>query len=426
MNYGLVLSGGGGKGGYHIGVWKALRELNINITAVTGTSVGSLIGAMIVQDAYDQAYELWSNMHYSTVLNVDEDLYTSLLEVNKSGRFEHLSNLIKKGEQLREQKGLDITPLKNLIANILDEEKLRQSPIDYGLVTVSLTDMKSLELFREDIPKGKLSDYLLASSYLPVFTPMELDGKRFIDGAFHDNLPVNMMLQKPVDIIIAVDIGAIGRKQKYRTDKEVIEISPSGEIAALLEFNAEQSKKDIQMGYMDTMKAFHQVSGLAYYIDALPNELDIIAFMDQIPEIYMTKLFEVLKINMPVTLRNVFEHVIPQIAKLFGCDHHATYIDIMMTVLEYLAANYDVYRLKRYAYNEFMYILLSKIDEKATPTKHNESTYSIETIRERMGFSPSKHLVAKLLLGAYKCLYDIIPPNLLSSKYVVRPKQVSI
>ncbi len=40
---GLVLQGGGAKGGYHIGVWKALRELDIEIGAVTGTSVGALM-----------------------------------------------------------------------------------------------------------------------------------------------------------------------------------------------------------------------------------------------------------------------------------------------------------------------------------------------------------------------------------------------
>lgn len=426
MKYGLVLSGGGGKGGYHIGVWKALRELNIEIGAVTGTSVGSLIGAMIVQDEYDYAYEIWANMHYSTILNVDEDLYTSLLEVNKSGRLENLSQLIKKGEQLWEQKGLDISPLKNLIKTILDEEKIRKSHMDYGLVTVSLSDMKSLELFSEDIPEGKMADYLLASSYLPVFAPMELDGKRFIDGAFHDNLPVNMMLKKNVDIIIAVDIGGVGRKQKFKTDKEIIQISPSGQIAALMEFDANQSKKDIQMGYMDTLKAFHQVSGLAYYIDDLPKELDIISFMDQIPQIYMIKLFEVLKITTPITLRNVFEHAIPQIAKLFGCNHHASYIDIMVTVLEYLAANLEVERLQRYTYHQFLYILLKKIDDKVKPSKQNQTTYTMESIRQRLGFTPSKQLVAKLLLGAYKCLYDIIPPNLLNSRYTVRPKNNSL
>ena len=40
--FGLVLAGGGTKGAYEVGVWKALKELNINITAIAGTSIGAL------------------------------------------------------------------------------------------------------------------------------------------------------------------------------------------------------------------------------------------------------------------------------------------------------------------------------------------------------------------------------------------------
>lgn len=44
--YGLVLAGGGTKGAYEVGVWKALKEMNINITAVVGASIGALNGAL--------------------------------------------------------------------------------------------------------------------------------------------------------------------------------------------------------------------------------------------------------------------------------------------------------------------------------------------------------------------------------------------
>ncbi|MFR0795218.1 MAG: patatin-like phospholipase family protein [Oscillospiraceae bacterium] len=48
--YGLALEGGGAKGAYQIGAWKALREAGIHFSAVSGTSVGALNGAMIVMD----------------------------------------------------------------------------------------------------------------------------------------------------------------------------------------------------------------------------------------------------------------------------------------------------------------------------------------------------------------------------------------
>lgn len=57
-NYGLVLAGGGCKGVYQIGVWRALREMGVSITAVVGTSVGAMNGALVALDRYDEAVTL--------------------------------------------------------------------------------------------------------------------------------------------------------------------------------------------------------------------------------------------------------------------------------------------------------------------------------------------------------------------------------
>ena len=60
--FGLVLEGGGAKGAYQIGAWKALKELGIDIKGVAGTSVDALNGAMIVQDDFEKAYEVWHDV----------------------------------------------------------------------------------------------------------------------------------------------------------------------------------------------------------------------------------------------------------------------------------------------------------------------------------------------------------------------------
>ncbi len=67
-----------------------------------------------------------------------------------------------------------------------------------------------MELFVEDIPNGKLTDYLLASAFLPGFKPQELDGKRFVDGGVYDNLPIHLITQKGYKDIIAVEMGSVG------------------------------------------------------------------------------------------------------------------------------------------------------------------------------------------------------------------------
>ena len=60
MKRAIVLSGGGAKGGYEIGAWKAFRRLGIDFDIVTGTSVGALNGVLMVQNDFFKAYKLWS------------------------------------------------------------------------------------------------------------------------------------------------------------------------------------------------------------------------------------------------------------------------------------------------------------------------------------------------------------------------------
>ena len=55
----LVLAGGGSKGAYEMGVWKALRRLHMKFDIVTGTSIGALNGALVVQGSYYRGKRLW-------------------------------------------------------------------------------------------------------------------------------------------------------------------------------------------------------------------------------------------------------------------------------------------------------------------------------------------------------------------------------
>ena len=72
--YGLILAGGGAKGAYQIGAWKAMRELDIEFEAIAGASIGAINGAMIAQGDFDDAYELWSNVEVSSGVNIQGEL----------------------------------------------------------------------------------------------------------------------------------------------------------------------------------------------------------------------------------------------------------------------------------------------------------------------------------------------------------------
>ncbi len=71
--YGLVLDGGGARGAYQIGAWKALVEAGVKFNAVAGTSVGALNGALICMGDIEKAEGIWREMTFSTVMDVDDE-----------------------------------------------------------------------------------------------------------------------------------------------------------------------------------------------------------------------------------------------------------------------------------------------------------------------------------------------------------------
>lgn len=265
--YGLVLGGGGAKGSYEIGVWKALRELEIPIIAVAGTSVGALNGAMIVQNDYDKAFELWTNISVETVINMNE----KISELDSKGKVEEIAKLIRAAIH---SGGLDITPLKQLLNETVDEEKIRKSQMEFGFVTFSMTDLKPVSIFKEQVPKGQMADYLLASAAFPAFQPLEIDGKVFIDGGVYNNMPISLMLEKSICDVISVDVSGMGLVKKVK-DKNLnlIQIKNSEHLGPTLGFSIEGAKRNIEIGYYDTMRALGKYKGKYYYFTDMNNSI---------------------------------------------------------------------------------------------------------------------------------------------------------
>ncbi len=114
-----------------------------------------------------QLFDLWYNLKPSMVVKGDPAVLERLFKYDVKA--EDISILIKYLSRVMGHGGLDIEPLKNLLATYIDEEKVRNSSIRLGIVTVSLTDFKPIEVFIEDIPEGRLIDYLIASANLPIF-----------------------------------------------------------------------------------------------------------------------------------------------------------------------------------------------------------------------------------------------------------------
>lgn len=258
MKYGLVLGGGGARGAYHIGVWKALRELKIEISAVSGTSIGALNGALIAQGEYEAAQNLWREISIDKVVGLPDNM-------KDNDNLFQIKNLKKIAEHICKSGGLNMSPLEELLKSLIDEDKIRRSPIELGITAFSLTDKKEIYKFISEIPHGKLTDYLMASVCLVGFGVREISSERLIDGGMANNMPVNMMLDRDIDDIIAVNVRGIGAYRHFNlSGRNVINIRCESPQNGIMEFDGECIAKSIEEGYIGCLKAFGRLEGELY------------------------------------------------------------------------------------------------------------------------------------------------------------------
>lgn len=254
LDYGLVLAGGGAKGVYQIGAWRALRELEIPITSVVGTSVGAMNGAMVVCGQYEGAVRLWENMSIEKGFQLPEPLRVP----DKLFSLKNADILVR---ELWKNHGLDISPIRRELEALVDEETLRASPMEYGLVTFELSRRRPRHLYRDQIPKGKLMDYIMASSAYPGLKSPEINGRTYLDGGIVDNVPVKMMMRRHENNIIVVNIGDVGLPKDLDPKLNLVYIKPVESLGTAFEFRPETARSKMEMGWYDTMKAFGRYAG---------------------------------------------------------------------------------------------------------------------------------------------------------------------
>lgn len=243
----LVLGGGGSRGAYEAGVWQALTELGIEIDIVTGTSVGAINAAMVVQGDVDLTAQLWREIETHMVFDVPEG--SQPIEYAREIVFHH---------------GAGTSRLKELLDTYIDENQIRSAAMDYGIPVVSLPAFEAHYLFKEDIPAGRLTDYIVASaSAFPAIHSYEIDGVDYIDGGYADEIPVNMAMQKGATHVIAVNLKGMGLV-KYDSIKKapnLVYIEPKWDLGNILIFDRANAKRIMRLGYLDTMKALGLLDG---------------------------------------------------------------------------------------------------------------------------------------------------------------------
>ncbi len=261
--YGLVLAGGGGKGAYQLGAWKALKEMDVRFDAIVGVSIGSINGALIAADEYEKAVDMWNNISIDKGLRISSELPDPENLLSKKNWGTLFREFIKNG-------GLDASPAKDFVSQYIDEEKVRASMIDFGMIAVQLSQPNGkYELFLEDIPDGELVDYLLASANVPFANNIGPEGEKYLDGGAYDNVPVMSLKKRGYNKLIVVDISnikGVGHTLDI-VNSQITYIRPYDmeELGATFDFDPATVEKRILLGYYDTKKAFSQLLGRIYY-----------------------------------------------------------------------------------------------------------------------------------------------------------------
>lgn len=262
QTYGLVLAGGGAKGAYQIGAWRALRELGIEFNAIAGTSIGAINGALMAQGSFETAMRFWSNAEVSNGINLPFEL--------KSGEnLFSLSNMPQIFYEVLRNGGIDISPAKKIVEDNISEEAVRASNIPLAIVTFNLNNMKPVELFVSDMPEGTMIDYIMASARFPGLNKQGPDDAQYLDGGVYDNAPLGILRRHGYHRLIVIDISSrkgMAHKEDWSC-ANIVYIRPyvPEDLGAAFEFDKDMNERRMEMGYYDTKKAFGELFGKDYY-----------------------------------------------------------------------------------------------------------------------------------------------------------------
>ncbi|MBC3900564.1 patatin-like phospholipase family protein [Acetobacterium malicum] len=360
QQYGLVLSGGGAKGAFEMGVWKALRECDYSLGAVIGTSVGALNAAMIAQDDYEIALEFWSNLTINQVLDLNKKMTNTYVEQWSKESFDVFRNGFITALF---SDGLDISPLRYNLTQLVSEEAIRNSSIRFGLVTVDITSLKPRQLMIENIPEGQLIDYLLASAALPIFQKQEIDGKTYLDGGFFDNVPINFMLEQNFNQIISVEFPAPGMR-KWVRDKnaEIITINNSEYLGGIMNFDSRQIEQNIQLGYLDALKVFGVLDGKHFYLSTHKSNTFFRKFINTLGmplsnQKQLQKMLTLLNLPADATQSDILSSLENLLRKTAFKNQ-----PLGLSMLEIAGKSMGVFRLENYSIDFFIQAILKELN----------------------------------------------------------------
>lgn len=259
---GLVLAGGGARGAYQVGVWRALNELKVHYDVICGTSVGALNGGLILQGDFDVAEKMWREIDTGKILNYPGSQSEASFSMHQA-----FKDVQKLATSAISSQGVNTDPLKNIINELLDEKLMHQKKQELFICTTQLPQMKEVVVSLAETPKGQFHHWLLASSsFFPAMEAAKIDESYYVDGGYRNNVPVDVALAHGATELLVIDVKGPGitKPVTISSDIPVREISSPWNLGTVLLFNGARSTFNLKLGYLETLKNYGEYIGYWY------------------------------------------------------------------------------------------------------------------------------------------------------------------
>lgn len=311
---GLVLGGGGSRGSYEIGVIRALNEKGLSFDVVTGTSIGSIVGCVYVQDPKVNLTD-WLGGFTSEDVDTDLFVFPSQYEVKSLYGSPALTFF-----EMFSKNGPDFGPLANALKPILDYDKFQASKMEYGCIAYNVTKQKGQVFTKRDFTGENMVDIVLASSaYFPAFNFEKLNGDIFVDGGYCDTIPSNVARDMGAKSLVIVDLSDDDVPVPELEPGDVF-MRPIRHLSYFLDFDGATLQRQAVQGYLDGLKFLDMAPGYLYtfyeedwdYIQRLEKGAmallvrgDMVSLVQQLPEA-MKEIYEFLLGYVPRPLNNQY------------------------------------------------------------------------------------------------------------------------
>ncbi len=207
VKIGLALGGGGARGLAHIGVLKVLERENIPIYAITGCSMGSVIGALYAYYHSAQAVED-KMLHIIETTDLNKYGLRALEEASKDKRKHSFTNVI----DIINARFHALLALKNQsyfneeiteeLFSVFPDVPIENLKIKFSAIATDLISGEEINL-----TKGSLRTVIKASSAIPgIFPPVKINEMMLVDGAASESVPVRKVKELGAERIIAIDV----------------------------------------------------------------------------------------------------------------------------------------------------------------------------------------------------------------------------